>query len=314
MVMSDIDFEGSFGGNFGGGSPPGTPPPVCHFDNSAGSQGDLENSPHDVIHTQVGGIMSETTQSANDPIFWLHHTEIDHLWKVWLAQGGGRANPTSDSTWMNTTFSFFDETGTLVTKSVKDALDTVTQLDYRYDDDPRVRTMARPAPRKIGTQQFPLTPPEQIAVSPETGIHLASETMRVQLKIAPEATAKMKRLLEDKEFRHAVVLNLEIDHVNDTNGIYYEVYADLPANEEPSYKSIHYVGNLGFFVPKDSAITKRFDLTRSIRVMRDKEAWDGSQLTITFVPRGVLNPENRQPLPLQPGVRATIERVSLFAR
>jgi Common central domain of tyrosinase/Polyphenol oxidase middle domain len=308
--LSDIDFEASFGGAFGGGPPPGSPPRACHFDSN---QGDLESQPHDVIHTQVGGIMASTETSANDPIFYLHHTEIDHLWKVWLAQGGGRANPTSDSAWMNTSFSFYDETGSLVSRSVKDALDTVAQLDYRYDDDPPAQ-QKRQAPREEATQQFPPTPSEQLAADTQTGIGLTSETIRTQLNISPENLAKINHLLDDKEFKHAIVLNLDIDHVNDLSGVYYEVYANLPAGDKPSRESIYYLGNLGFFVPKGSGVTKRLDLTRPIRAMRDKKVWDGSQLTISFVPRGVVDSKTKQPLPLQPGVRATVERVSVVAR
>jgi tyrosinase len=301
----DIDFE-SIPGDFGGGPPPGSPPVACHFD---ANEGDLESQPHDIIHGQVGGIMGQTINSANDPIFWLHHAEIDHLWKRWLAQGGGRANPTSDTAWMNTTFSFYDETGSLVSKSVKDALNTVAQLDYRYDDDPAAQGMAR---RAVSTQPLPRppTPPQQLAVS-SPGLGLSAETGSTQLAISPDAAAKIGQLLDDKQFRHAIVLTLDITHVTNSSAIYYEIYANLPANGKPDYQSIYYVGNLGFFLPKDGGITKTFDLTRSIRAMRDQKVWDGSHLTITFVPRGLVNSQNGQPLPLASGVRATVERVTV---
>jgi tyrosinase len=314
-AMMDIAFEDSPGGNFGGGPPPPPPPgnpPGCHFNGN--NFGDLESQPHNVIHCQVGGIMCDVDQSANDAIFYLHHTEIDHLWKVWLAKGGGRANPTSDAAWMNTSFQFYDETGTLVTRSFKDALDTVAQLDYRYDDDPPVKQMmARPAPRREERQQLPSTPPEELAVGSDTGIGLSNEASSTQIKIPPETAAKIKRLLEDKQVLRVIALNLEIDHVKDSSGVYYEIYANLAANEKPPQDLIHYVGSLGLFLPGNSTTTIKFDLTRSIRAQNDKKAWDGSQITITFVPRGLVDSKTRQPLPLPPGVRATIERVSLVA-
>jgi hypothetical protein len=311
MAMADTSFEGPPDFGFGGGPPPGTPPAACHFDSA---QGDLENNPHDTIHDVVGApYMCCPPISANDPIFYAHHTEIDHLWKVWLAEGGGRANPTSDTTWMNTSFKFYDETGNVVSLSVKDTLDTVTQLDYRYDDDPPVGQMRHAAPRAEPQQEFPTTEPVRLAVSSQTGVGLSNETIRFNLNLSPEAVAKIKQLLEDKQFRHAISLSVEIDQAKEATGIYYEIYTDLPANEEPTYKSIYYVGNLGLFLPKDSGITKRFDLTRSIRALMDKNAWDGSHLTITLVPRGSLSPDEK-PLPLKAGVQATIKQVSLFGR
>ena len=310
-AMADTTFEGpppDFG--FGGGPPPGAPPVPCHFDEA---QGALENNPHDTIHDVVGApYMCCPPISANDPIFYAHHTEIDHLWKVWLAKGGGRTNPTSDTNWMNTSFTFYDETGSVVTLSVKDTLDTVTQLDYRYDDDPPARrehAASAPEPQ----QDFPPTAPEQLAVSSQTGVGLSNETVRFQLNLSPETEAKINQLLVDKQFEHAIVLNVEVDHAQDPTGIYYEVYVDLPTNKEPAYKSIYYAGNLGFFLPKGSGITKRFNLTESIRALMDQKAWNGNQLTITLVPRGAFGSDG-QPLPLKPGVQATIEKVSLVGR
>jgi len=310
QALMDAAFDPSLGANFGGDAPPANE--ACHFDSN---YGDLELQPHNVIHTDVGGVMANPGTAANDPIFWLHHAEIDHLWKVWLAQGGGRMNPLSDAVWKTTTFSFYDiDTGNIVSKSAQDVLDTVAQLNYRYDDDPEPSSPSPPAPRIEVQTQFPPTPPEELAVSMEQRIELSGGTVHTQLNISPETNAKISHLLEDKEFKHAIVLNLEIDNVRDSSGMHYEIYANLPATEKPARDSIYYVGNLGLFLSRSAETTLRFDLTRSIRAMSDKKAWDGGQLTITFVPRGLLRQENREPLPLRQGVRATIERVSLVAR
>jgi tyrosinase len=312
-AMMDKTFEGSsMTPEFGGAPPPGTPPAACHFDSA---QGDLEAQPHDVIHDVVGApYMCCPSKSANDPVFYAHHTEIDHLWEVWLAQGGGRANPTSDTTWMNTSFRFYDETGNVVSLSVKDTLDTVTQLDYRYDDEPQAGAMARRAEAQAeALQQFPTTPPGQIAVSPQTGVGLSNETIQFQLALTAEAAAKINQLLQDKQFRHAIVLNVDVGQADEPTGVYYQVFVDLPADQTPTSHSIYYVGNLGLFLPKGAGVTKRFELIPAIRALMDKKALDASQLTITLVPRGLVSPDGK-PLPLQPGVQATIKQVSLIAR
>jgi tyrosinase len=38
---------------------------------------------HNHGHAWVGGIMNNTSTSPTDPIFWLHHAEVDRLWHVW---------------------------------------------------------------------------------------------------------------------------------------------------------------------------------------------------------------------------------------
>lgn len=38
---------------------------------------------HNHGHSWIGGIMNNTRTSPTDPMFWLHHAEIDRLWQVW---------------------------------------------------------------------------------------------------------------------------------------------------------------------------------------------------------------------------------------
>src|SRR5215210_2798786 len=113
LPSTDVSFSTPFGFtnfttpagglSFGGRTVSG----FVHF---GSPHGQLESSPHDVIHDDVGagGWMSDPNQAARDPIFYMHHCNIDRLWKRWIARGGGRANPTNSATWMNQTFRFFD--------------------------------------------------------------------------------------------------------------------------------------------------------------------------------------------------------------
>jgi hypothetical protein len=129
---SNITTDGLFiSRGFGGGAYP-TP---AHSQSASFYGGTLENSVHDGVHGAVGGAMNNPEQSANDPIFWLHHANIDRLWNRWIEMGEGRSNPTTDSVWMNTSYNFFDETAAQVSIQSKAVLNTL-DLNYRYDDDP----------------------------------------------------------------------------------------------------------------------------------------------------------------------------------
>lgn len=43
--------------------------------------------PHNAVHTTIGGDMTAGT-SPNDPIFWLHHANVDRAWAEWQTQWG----------------------------------------------------------------------------------------------------------------------------------------------------------------------------------------------------------------------------------
>ncbi|MFD6951612.1 hypothetical protein A6A08_17150 [Nocardiopsis sp. TSRI0078] len=46
----------------------------------------LEGSPHDLVHVSTGGLMGAVPTAAGDPVFWLHHANIDRFWTAWLTR------------------------------------------------------------------------------------------------------------------------------------------------------------------------------------------------------------------------------------
>lgn len=51
---------------------------------------------HNGIHRWVGGSMADMT-SPNDPIFFLHHVNVDRIWAAWQQNHSGAANYNSSS-------------------------------------------------------------------------------------------------------------------------------------------------------------------------------------------------------------------------
>jgi hypothetical protein len=101
--------------------------------------GELENQPHNIVHGLVGGagLMSNPNTAAQDPIFWLHHSNIDRLWERWLDLGEGRANPVDDGVWMDTGFTFFDEAGDEVQMSGQEIVETAPKQTKSTTTSPR---------------------------------------------------------------------------------------------------------------------------------------------------------------------------------
>lgn len=110
----------------------------------AGIRGTLESGPHTAIHDYVGlgrgntpdGDMRDKN-AAYDPIFWVHHANVDRIWAKWCnekpSSGTSREWPADEeSKWFTTPlkFKFGDGDGE---KVVKDTLSTV-DLDYTYDE------------------------------------------------------------------------------------------------------------------------------------------------------------------------------------
>lgn len=55
--------------------------------NSRTSYADMEScsedGPHGYGHNGIGGVMADVSASPSDPIFWMHHSFIDHNFRIW---------------------------------------------------------------------------------------------------------------------------------------------------------------------------------------------------------------------------------------
>ena len=83
--------------------------------------------------------MSDPDAAALDPIFWLHHANIDRLWEVWRENPVTNINPT-DPNWLNgpasqgeRSFAMPMPDGTTWTYTPSDMAVLAAQ-NYTYDD------------------------------------------------------------------------------------------------------------------------------------------------------------------------------------
>jgi tyrosinase len=90
----------------------------------------LEDMPHNPVHDIIGGIMADM-QSPMDPIFWLHHANIDRLWAAWVAAANGRLMPARTAAYWTGTFTYSD-TLTLARLST---YGNRTDLSYFYQNE-----------------------------------------------------------------------------------------------------------------------------------------------------------------------------------
>lgn len=105
-----------------------------------GIQGTLEATPHNNVHMMLGGWMP-TARSPMDPIFQMHHGNIDHIW--WLWNGMGRQN-TSDPLWRDMVFqdNYLAPDGSWYSASPA-AVQNIANLGYSYGPRPLKAASAR---------------------------------------------------------------------------------------------------------------------------------------------------------------------------
>ena len=121
----------------------------------------LDQNPHFFTHFALGGDMAEFSTVGGDPIFYLHHANIDRLWESWNRLGN--TNPT-DPKYLNRKFSYGDRSGKRVDLPVSSS-DRTAQLGYEYDSyekPPKPVTLHRAGRRERA--RLPRAPREALAV------------------------------------------------------------------------------------------------------------------------------------------------------
>jgi Common central domain of tyrosinase len=282
----------SFSPGFGG-----LPRGPVHFANPHGL---LESQPHDNIHVVVGGDvtrvgcgegwMTDPNCAALDPIFYLHHSNIDRLWARWLAQGEGRANPTHPS-WTEEEFSFFDADGVEQSKTCGE-VGELAGLDYGYDD---VAAAPRPAPPPVTAAagsdggDLPRPPGDGPEIARGDGTVLGLDPVTVSLT-PPSGALPLTQAAADPETPR-VYLHLEDVECAGAPGMVWEVRLDPDGSGGDPEEA---VGTVSFFgrghahagdqAPGVKGERFVFDVTDIVSRLEAAGRWDDRRITVSFHP------------------------------
>lgn len=251
---------------------------------SPGFSSGIESSPHNNVHVQVSGLMGSVATAARDPIFWTHHANIDRYWKRWHDDA---SHTVPSGTFLTTAFQFFDENGAGVSMTGADILDTLGQLGYKYDDDPRP-SEARSG-RRVATT-MPSQPPTILASGPAPRFELEGNAKGYDVALPAETTTKMRSVFVARQQR--VILTLTDIAANGPPDVSYEVYLNLPQGAAPDYKSPHFVGTFSAFGADTqhaghaghAPIRVSLNITHTLAALDSGGSLDPANLRITFVP------------------------------
>lgn len=267
------------------------------------ANGLIQGTPHGAVHVDVGGAsgwMADINAAAQDPIFYLHHSNMDRLWNLWLAQGGGRTDPLGSAAWKSKTHKFVDETGSFVTMTACDVLRCAQQLNYTYEGEPpEVNEYCK---LKI---PFPIILEVKVLLQlPGPPVELGPQPVSVPVDIS-KIREQVRPMIENQN--QTVLLVLE-DIVAETQpGVVWEVYLGTTPNAAGDTESPQFVGNIalfgqgirnqlhgGEFMPGRFA----FPINRALLTALQQNQ---QKLQVTFAPHGLLiDDKPSEPKPAAP--------------
>lgn len=231
----------------------------------------LDNNPHGQVHVLVGTPtnMGHVPYAGGDPIFWLHHCNLDRLWESW-----NRLPNRNNPVWPDRSFPFVDSNGKPVSVKIAGA-NRVALLKYQYDRyyvPKKIVPVAAAGPLLA----FAAAPTTKLAAPSE--VTLGADRVRVQLgspggpanELAP---AKPLALSAPSRQQYLVLGGVSApDNVDSV----YNVYLDLPEGAPmPGPEDPHFVGALNFFHAAGHADhggghSTAFNVTETIMALQSK--------------------------------------------
>src|ERR1700719_2327050 len=318
-ALGDPDFTG----DANGGSP-GFGGVDTGFSHNGPVHGGIETQPHDQVHVSVGGgdpesglpgLMSDPDTAGLDPIFWLHHANIDRLWEVWDEMPTSTGEPTNPN-WFNGPASIGErafvvpEPGQNLTYTPSD-MKKMAALGYNYDD------VSRPsaAPQMVARlQRFGMAAAAATSVVRSTAMAGpkstellgASGSLRVSGTEAKASvtldTAVQRKVTASfqaaptapKPAPDRIFLNLEnVRGLNDATA--FNVYINVPEGDDPAKHPELKAGSIALFGVRKATmadaqhagngLTYVLEITDVVDRLHLAGALNANELHVRLVPR-----------------------------
>jgi tyrosinase len=320
-VMSSIIGEPDFEA-FMSARPSGQDSTDPKWQRVGSTQGPLESNPHNTIHPWIGGDMA-TFVSPLDPIFWLHHANLDRIWDRWNRIGNAN---TSSALWRDFRFNQFvnpgrfSPIGTPWQPRVSDLLD-IEALGYFYIRRPSLIDMALIANARI----LPKIDWRRVLRTTSEVSGERSATTREALAIPLRGLAPIAQLTEQVLRPMAAaeggdqkqpVTSPTVTLAGRVTAI---VEAEPPANAPPPQVRVflncdylspetpavdpHYVGSFSFFMAghgghssSDESVRVALDLTRTLLALQDAGRLPKDQLVLQLQPVAIGRGQEAAPI------------------
>ena len=211
----------------------------------------INAAPHGAIHDYVGagndttgllqfnnpitnsttntGLMGWVPTAGFDPVFWLHHSNIDRVWQQWTNSDNGKMITLEELKSVEWPYVFFDENGKKVEYTMDQVIKIIYDMDYDFDD-----TKVQPKSQNTLVQATHIRP---IAVS------------TTDFKVNKGLTnIKVDKLLTSSSPSSFSKMNMEVtvSFIKVPRGVY-EVYLNIPSDEVLHPSSKYFVGFMNFF-------------------------------------------------------------------
>jgi len=339
-VTQDCLSNDVFTGSDNNTKPPGFGGPQTGFSHGGGTGGNIEGNPHNLVHVYVGssspdgqtpGLMSDPGLAALDPIFYLHHCNIDRMWAGWN-QNPANANP-ADPNWINGPAASGDREFMMPMPDgtswvyTPQQMSSLASLNYTYDSLPtpaaaspqvaqRLARLGAPAAAARVEQGANVTTGnnQELVGANQEALAIQGSGASTIVRLDPDVRRRMNATLatpSETAPPDRVFLNLEnVRGASDAHVL--SVYINLPEGARPGDHPELLAGSVGLFGLRSASLKDSkhagqglnfvLDITTIVDDLHLNNTLDVDSLKVTIVPARAVPGE----------ARITVGRVSIY--
>ncbi|MBN9298847.1 MAG: tyrosinase family protein [Filimonas sp.] len=198
-----------------------------------------------------GGLMANVPSAGFDPIFYLHHSNIDRIWQQWTNSPNGKLVTVDDLKAYPWGYTFFNPDGSEKDYTAEEVIAAIYNVDYEYDDTPTPAeakddaTKAKKQPSLfLSAKKFADT-----VVSQKINKVMTDNTISFSVK---NDAPKLQTLLKKDNSPKNTIIVMKVSFTREPKGIY-QVYINQPKGQALNPDGDYFAGFMTFFGAKHHA-------------------------------------------------------------
>ena len=240
--------------------------------------------------------MASVPTAAFDPIFWVHHANIDRLWTRWACLPGRSWGTLPDAAWLGEQPWHFNDVDGQVRSEARRTWLTLTGLGYTYQDStPGCVPLALPPPSPVAVAAPARQPSPTREIARSAAGFSAGLGRPARVELAAAVARGPKALATPTRAKAIEVSGIVADG---TPNAVYEVYVNLPAGAAVTRRAPAFVGTIGLFGIEhahrhsghDAGSRQLLDISRAVRANPN-----GGAVTVEIRPFPLLVPRRGGP-------------------
>lgn len=267
----------------------------------------IDTAPHGAMHNYIGagysskpnmwneiyqnkqhpGLMAEVDSAGFDPIFWMHHSNIDYLWQQWESSPRGARPTLSELQKAPWPYQFINADGSRNEYTIEQAYLAAFNPDYVYDQAPSGIVKLNTATHTLLVSRNANNQKELVWSVP-INKSLSSGKLSVS---APKETVTKSMALKGEPRLDAIILKLNTKFTTQPSGLYsvYIIGSDKKkktAGIMSFFGAVHHATSDGQHTshrltkPFTFDVTDEISLDEEFTVVIEKDAGENSDITI----------------------------------